>query len=174
MQRMFLLTTLMAVSLLVIASGLALAVSKSGGDRDDVIKGTPDRDSLSGGGGDDRLYGREQRDRVYGDSGADEAYGGRGPDQLFGGQGPDIVFGGPGDDFINVVDERKDTVIDCGAGDFDEVYGDAEDFEGTNLENCEHINLITIEPASAAGITPERLTPQTLPEEGVTLERISP
>jgi len=124
MRRTVLLMAVMAACL-VMASGVALAVSKTGTNGDDVLRGTAQRDTLAGGGGDDLLYGFARRDRLYGDSGADRVRGNSGPDQLFGGQGFDRVFGAAGDDFINVLDERKD-VVECGTG-FDEVYADPQD-----------------------------------------------
>jgi len=115
----------MSVALL-LASGVALAVSKSGGNGDDVLKGTDGRDTISGGGGDDLIYGKDERDRLYGDSGADEVHGNRGDDQIFGGQGVDKAFGGQGDDFINLLDEHGGDQADCGPGN-DEVHIDPDD-----------------------------------------------
>jgi hypothetical protein len=155
-RRVVLVLTLM-IAALVLASGVALAVSKSGGNGDDLLKGTKDRDTLSGGGGDDRIYGKAAGDQLYGDSGADEVYGNRGNDQLFGGQGVDKVFGGPGDDWVNLLDEHGGDVADCGTGvdtvhqDFDDVFPElAERFGG---RGCERVieSEATFEGAETAG-----------------------
>jgi Ca2+-binding RTX toxin-like protein len=112
-----------------------------------VLKGTPQKDTLSGGGGNDRLYG---------DSGSDRVFGGRGPDQLYSGQGQDRIFAGTHDDFINVLDETANDYVDCGGGDFDEVYGDGGD---TFEPNCENQVQITITKAAA---NPQTLGPEEL------------
>lgn len=157
-HRTVLLLTAMAVAL-VVAGGVAAAVSKTGTSGDDILRGTDGRDTLAGGGGDDRIYGKDARDRLYGDSGNDLVVGGSGPDQLFGGQGSDRVYGGPGNDFINVADERGEAVIDCGGGTQDEVIGDFEDKDDINFENCEFVSLTTFEfGADMMTATPETLT----------------
>jgi Ca2+-binding RTX toxin-like protein len=135
---------------------VALAVSKTGGDGDNVIKGTPQRDSLSGGGGDDRLYGYGAKDRLYGDSGNDRAFGGGGPDQIYSGQGSDRVRAGGGDDFINVLDETANDHVDCGGGTFDEVYGDGGDTYDPNCEN--QFSIIVTKMSS----NPQKLGPEEL------------
>ena len=156
MRRAFLLLAVMALAL-VVASGAAVAVSKTGDDGNNRLVGTNDRDTLAGGGGNDEVYGKGARDRLYGDSGRDLVQGGGGPDQLFGGQGFDRVFGGRGDDFINVLDERND-VVDCGAGDFDEVYADFEDTIRDEFE-CEVVLMASAEPlgSNAGSLGPEEL-----------------
>jgi hypothetical protein len=159
---------------ILLASGVALAVSKSGGNGDDVIEGTPFRDTLSGGGGDDRIYGKGRRDRLYGDSGADKVFGNTGPDQLFTGQGVDRVFGDGGDDFLNTLDERIDTVIDCGAGVGDEAYVDLDEVDNV-APNCEGVVAANIEfgPNSSILEIIGQLTPRQLASEpGVELTRI--
>ena len=57
MRRTVLVLAAVAMALLV-ASLVALAVSKTGTNGDDVIEGTTGKDSLAGG-GDDRIYGRQ-------------------------------------------------------------------------------------------------------------------
>ena len=57
MRRVILLLMLVAATLLV-ASGVALAVTKAGGPGPDVLRGTDGRDLLDGRGGDDVLFGR--------------------------------------------------------------------------------------------------------------------
>jgi Ca2+-binding RTX toxin-like protein len=143
MQRGVLMLVVMAL-VLVVASGLALAVEKTGDGGNNTIRGTKGTDTLSGGGGNDDIFGKGRRDRLYGDSGADKVFGNTGPDYLFTGMGPrDRVYGDGGNDFLNTIDERTDSVIDCGAGLFDEAYVDF--FEVDNVAaNCESIAGVVI------------------------------
>lgn len=145
---------------LIVAGGVALAVNKSGDNRDNRIIGTNGNDRLSGGQGDDLIRARGDEDQVYGDSGQDELFGGRGPDNIFGGRGPDDVFGGDGDDFINVLDEKDNDVVECGPGDSDEVYADFGDTVSPNppAGTCEKILRFTITSASAGTMGPKELS----------------
>jgi len=158
MRRVTLLLTVMAAALL-LASGVALAVNKSGDNGDNRIIGTNDKDRLSGGQGDDLIRAQGAEDQVYGDSGQDELFGG-GPDNIFGGRGPDDVFGGDGDDFINVLDEKGNDEVECGPGDFDEVYADFDDTVSPNppAGTCENIVKIDITSASAGTMGPKELS----------------
>jgi len=115
MRKVMLMLSVMAVAL-VVASGLALAVEKSGGAGNDSIVGTDNNDTLSGGGGNDDIFGKGARDRIHGDSGADDLMGNSGRDELYGDDGDDDYFGGPGNDFLNAVDERPGELVDCGGG----------------------------------------------------------
>ena len=155
MQRVVIMLTVITAALL-LASGVALAVSKTGGNGDDVLRGTPQRDSLSGGGGDDRLYGLRAKDRLYGNSGDDRMFGGPGPDQIYSGQGSDRVRAGGADDFVNVLDESDNDHVICGGGTFDEVYGDGGD---TFDPSCENQARITITKGAAS---PQKLGPEEL------------
>jgi Ca2+-binding RTX toxin-like protein len=75
MRRLFLLLAAMAATLIV-AGGVAVAVTKIGGPGPDTLRGTKGADNLLGNGGNDVLY----------------AFGGR--DNLLGGEGKDWVLGG--------------------------------------------------------------------------------
>jgi hypothetical protein len=135
--------TVMAV-VLALASGLALAEEKSGDGGNNRLVGTPHRDTISGAGGNDDIFGKAKRDRLYGDSGADKVFGNTGPDYLFAGMGPgDRVYGDGGNDFLNTIDERRDRVIDCGAGNEDEAYVDFKDVENVS-ENCEGLAAVLV------------------------------
>ena len=68
MRRVGLLLAIMAVTL-VVASGVALAVVRTGGPGDDYLRGTNGQDALSGRGGDDVLLGLRGDDALYGRSG---------------------------------------------------------------------------------------------------------
>ncbi len=121
-SRLTLLIVGMMVSLL-LASGMALAITRIGGDADnnflgtaqddfldgqggnDKIQGLAGNDRIEGGDGADRLFGGDEpqnflsgNDAIYGQRGSDEVIGGYGADVLNGGTGNDIIFDGPGDD----------------------------------------------------------------------------
>ncbi|MDB2705254.1 hypothetical protein N9Y67_01795, partial [Pseudomonadota bacterium] len=83
------------------------AMSASGGNFDDELRGNEQanslfgnggRDLLIGGAGDDHIYGGTDDDSLYGDSGIDTLSGGKGDDFLSGDSGADIVSGDEGDD----------------------------------------------------------------------------
>jgi Ca2+-binding RTX toxin-like protein len=58
----------------------------------DVIRGTLEADTLSGGSGDDVLIGRDGNDRLDGGTGQNSYLPGAGNDAVIGGSGLDIVF----------------------------------------------------------------------------------
>jgi Ca2+-binding RTX toxin-like protein len=105
MRRTILLLASMALTLLV-ASGVALAVTKIGTDGPDTLRGTNGDDNLTGKGGNDDLYALNGRDTLVGGPGKDvvaDAPRGvwrRGDKILLGGPGNDIVFGSRGSDNV--------------------------------------------------------------------------
>jgi Ca2+-binding RTX toxin-like protein len=113
MRRVILLLTVMAATL-VLASGVALALTKIGTNGPDTLRGTNGNDNLLGKGGNDRLFALNGRDTLLGGPGKDwvdthptEAR--RGHKNLFGGPGNDIVIGGWGSD--NVVGEEGNDLL---------------------------------------------------------------
>jgi len=98
-----LLVAMMAVSL-VVASGVALAVTKIGTDGPDTLRGTNGDDYLIGKGGNDLLIALAGDDTLLGGAGKDALYGGSlqeplgGDKNLVGGDGNDAVQGGLGSD----------------------------------------------------------------------------
>jgi Ca2+-binding RTX toxin-like protein len=113
MRRVILLLTVMAATL-VLASGVALALTKIGTNGPDTLRGTNGNDNLLGKGGNDRLFALNGRDTLLGGLGKDwvdthptEAR--RGHKNLFGGPGNDIVIGGWGSD--NVVGEEGNDLL---------------------------------------------------------------
>jgi serralysin len=134
MRRTMLLLATMALTLLV-ASGVALAVTRIGTEGPDTLRGTNGADNLLGKGGNDALFalggnndnlvGGEGKDWVLGGN-ADRPFGGYknllgGPDNdgVLGGKDSDIMVGGSGNDFLYghtgsdslVGDEGKDHLI---------------------------------------------------------------
>jgi Ca2+-binding RTX toxin-like protein len=116
MRRTIVLLASMALTLLV-ASGVALAVTKIGTDGPDTLRGTNGDDNLIGKGGNDDLYALNGRDTLVGGPGKDvvaDAPRGvwrRGDKILLGGPGNDIVFGARGSDKV-VGEEGNDLQID--------------------------------------------------------------
>jgi Ca2+-binding RTX toxin-like protein len=115
MRRTILLLATMTLTLLV-ASGVALAVTKFGTNGPDTLQGTNKADNLLGRGGNDVLYAHAGRDNLLGGEGKDWVLGGKerrpsggdknlvggpGNDGVVGGIGSDTVLGGSGDDFVN-------------------------------------------------------------------------
>ena len=116
MRRTILLVVTMALTLLV-ASGVALAITKIGTNGPDTLRGTNGSDNLIGKGGNDRLFAFDGRDNLLGGPGKDvvaDAPRGvwrRGDKNLQGGPGNDIVFGARGSDNV-LGDAGNDWLID--------------------------------------------------------------
>jgi hypothetical protein len=103
-KRAILMVATMALTLLV-ASGVALAVTKIGTNGPDTLMGTNKADNLVGLDGNDRLFSLAGRDNLLGGSGKDVVWGGRivgrcCDDNDFSG-GDKNVAGGPGNDVVN-------------------------------------------------------------------------
>ena len=105
MRRVALLLAGMA-AVLVLASGVALAVNRVGTDGPDTLRGTDKDDTLVGKGGQDDLFGLDGSDNLLGGEGRDNLLGGNesapggGDKNLAGGPGNDLVLGGRGSDNI--------------------------------------------------------------------------
>ena len=98
MRRLILLLTMMAATL-VVASGVALAVTKIGGPGPDTLKGTNGADNLLGNGANDVLFALGGRDNLLGGEGKDWVLGGnkRRPSG-----GEKTLVGGPGNDGVAI------------------------------------------------------------------------
>jgi Ca2+-binding RTX toxin-like protein len=121
MRRTILMVATVALMVLV-ASGVALAVNKIGADGPDTLRGTNGDDNLIGKGGNDDLYALNGRDTLLGGPGkdvvVDKPRGWTGGDKnLQGGPGNDIVVGGRGSDNV-LGDEGNDLLIDGPLGEF--------------------------------------------------------
>jgi Ca2+-binding RTX toxin-like protein len=115
MRRTMLLVATMALTVLV-ASGVAMAVTRIGGPGPDTLRGTNKADNLLGEGGNDRIFGLRGNDNLLGGSGKDVVVGGNedirplggnknvgggsGNDWVLGGLGSDNLLGGRGNDFL--------------------------------------------------------------------------
>ena len=125
MRRTILLVATMALTLLV-ASGVALAVTKIGTNGPDTLRRTDGDDTLVGKDGNDRLFSLAGDDTLLGGPGKDLVFGGRivgsccqdndfsgGDKNLDGGPGNDEVNGGRGSD--NIVGGRGNDLLFEGA-----------------------------------------------------------
>jgi hypothetical protein len=123
MRRTILLMATMALTLLV-ASGVALAVTKIGGPGPNTLRGTSGADNLLGKGGNDLLYALAGKDNLLGGEGKDwlltgerralggdkNSAGGPGNDGVAGSLGSDNVLGSKGNDFV-FGDEGSDSAL---------------------------------------------------------------
>jgi len=98
MRRTILLLATMALTLLV-ASGVALAVTKIGGPGPDTLRGTNGADNLLGNVGNDLLYALGGRDTLLGGEGKDWVLGGN---QRHPQGGEKTLLGGPGNDGVAI------------------------------------------------------------------------
>jgi len=116
MRRVILLLAVMAATL-VVAGGVALAVTKIGTDGPDTLRGTNGADNLIGKGGNDILLALAGDDNLLGGPGKDVLLGGNerrpsgGDKNLVGGSGNDAVIGGKGSDNL-VGEEGNDFLVD--------------------------------------------------------------
>ena len=125
MRRTILLLATMTLTLLV-ASGVALAVTKIGTNGPDTLSGTNGDDILVGRSGNDELFSLAGEDTLLGGPGKDVVFGGRivgsccddndisgGDKNLNGGPGNDDVNGGRGSD--NILGGRGNDIVFEGA-----------------------------------------------------------
>jgi Ca2+-binding RTX toxin-like protein len=134
MKRAILLLAMMAVAL-VSASGIALAATILGTDKDETLIGTRYADLVVANGGADEVRGNSGPDQLYGNAGRDRIRGGFGEDHLYGGGGDDTIFS---EDIFSQSGAYRD-VVDCGPGDdFASV-----DFRDRVRANCELVGVAT-------------------------------
>jgi Ca2+-binding RTX toxin-like protein len=115
MRRVVLVLATMALAIL-LAGGVALAVTKVGTNGPDTLRGTNGADNLLGKGGNDVLFSLAGRDNLLGEEGKDWVLGGNekrplggvknlvggpGNDGVLGGKDSDTLTGNSGNDFVN-------------------------------------------------------------------------
>jgi Ca2+-binding RTX toxin-like protein len=116
----------------VLASGVAWAVTKVGTDGPDRLIGTNGADNLLSKGGNDQLFSKAGKDHLLAGPGRDFIFGGTtnfsmrggekhmlggaGNDSIQGGLGSDKISGGPGNDFLFDGDDGSDLAEDKYAG----------------------------------------------------------
>jgi len=98
-------------------------------DRNDVLFGGNQADTLTGLGGNDKLFGGDGDDVLEGGDGNDRLYGGDGDDLIDGGDGNDTIEAGAGNDTVRggnrndrIQADEGDDNVEAGAGN-DTVYG---------------------------------------------------
>jgi RTX calcium-binding nonapeptide repeat (4 copies) len=141
MRRTILLVSLMALAMLLLASGVALAKYIGGTDGDDNLRGTKRADTINSYRGNDVVKGRKGNDTLNGNPGEDRVYGGQGNDKIFGGDGKDQEYGSKGRDRISSAGLEAD-VVDCGPGGRDWAEVDPLD----TVVNCERVEMVTPTP----------------------------
>jgi Ca2+-binding RTX toxin-like protein len=100
------------VAVLVVGSGVALAKTINGNDRDNVLFGTERADTIRGFGGEDVIFGLDGGDTLNGGRGQDEVFGGNGNDEIKTvDRSEDLIFCGPGRDRVRA--NRGDDLFDC-------------------------------------------------------------
>jgi Ca2+-binding RTX toxin-like protein len=109
---------------LLVASAVALAVTRIGTDGPDTLMGTKGSDELLGRGGTDWIDGRAGKDVISGGPGDDNPLSSRAIGQLDGGRGADVISGGPGQDDLWDGPWPGDSAVDTLEG------GDGNDFLG--------------------------------------------
>jgi|SRR5215211_1061716 len=133
MRRTILLLATMALTLLV-ASGVALAVTKIGGTGPNTLRGTNGADHLLGNSGNDVLYALGGMDNLVGGEGKDWVLGGNqrrafgGDKNLLGGPGNDGVLGG--EDSDNETGNSGNDVVNGNPGPDNILGGDGQDLLG--------------------------------------------
>ena len=164
-RRAILLLLTMATALLM-ASGVALALTKTclagststkpcyGSLNADVITGTPAADYINAQNGDDTVNARDGGDNVYGSLGRDIIDGEAGNDKLYGDNHDDKIEGGEGDDRLDGSTDNdklwggtgKDTLYGSAGNDYlyggpgcDILYGSlgGDTIYANNTESCE-------------------------------------
>jgi Ca2+-binding RTX toxin-like protein len=150
MRRTIVLLATMALTLLV-ASGVALAVTKIGTNGPDTLRGTNGADNLLGNGANDVLFALGGRDNLLGGEGKDwvlgendgrpsggekTLLGGPGNDGVLGGRGSDNVLGEKGDDFVADGPDREFATDRLSAGDGNDAVGVFNDPAFKDLVTC--------------------------------------
>src|SRR5215211_7983859 len=128
-------TTLMVVTMvipLLVAGGVALAVTKIGTNGPDTLKGTNAADNLIGKGANDVLFSLAGRDTLLGEEGKDWVLGGNaqrpfgGVKNLVGGPGNDGVLGG--EDSTTLTGNSGNDLVGGGPGADKIVGGEGNDY----------------------------------------------
>ena len=120
------------------------AVTGTGNDLGNVIKGNSVDNTLDGGKGDDTLTGGDGNDSLIGGVGNDNVSGGIGLDTLSGGAGANTLAGGAGDDTY-IVDNTTDTISEALSEGTDTVLSSVT-YSLAPFANVENLTL-------AAGVT---------------------
>jgi|GEM_PF-3889880 Hemolysin-type calcium-binding repeat (2 copies). len=146
---------------------------------DDAVFGTPQADSLNGGGGGDLIHGGAGADTISGRGGDDVIYGGRGADALSGGSGSDVFVwtDGDGSDTVNGGSGADTQVVEGNDnGETFRLEADGNDavFGRTGGQGAFEIELERVETVDVQGLGGnDRLTVQDLSGTAVDWVRFS-
>lgn len=122
---------------IIIAAPLVLVTSPANA-RTCTLRGTPQRDFMSGTDTKDVICARGGGDFASGQNGRDRIRGGPADDTLVGGNGHDVIIGRRGSDKLFSVDGRGGDVLRGGPG-MDRCYGEEHDhFHGCNVVVTNH------------------------------------
>jgi len=131
---------------LLVASGVALAVTRIGTDGPDTLRGTNGADNLLGLGGNDNLSGLGGRDNLLGGPGKDfvlgfsggdkNLVGGSGNDAVIGGKGSDNILGQEGNDFLAGDPAREAWYDNISGGDGNDVFFTVNQPGGKDVVVC--------------------------------------
>src|SRR5215204_6251872 len=133
-RRALLIMLSMALGVLLLGGGVALAETIDGTSGPDDLVGTDKADVIHGSGGEDYVSGLAAADVLYAGAGNDTVVGREGNDRIYGNAGTDMLFGNQGNDAIYAGDRVRD-VVKCGRGKSDTAYVDKEDWVKENCEN---------------------------------------
>lgn len=88
------------------------ALTVTGTNGPDTLKGTNSVDTIYGNGGDDRIHGYKGDDTLYGGRGDDRIWGGSGDDSIYAWHGNNHVSGGDGSDIIYATGDPENNDVD--------------------------------------------------------------
>ena len=112
-----------------------------GGDGDDTLSGKAGRDRVIGNDGNDLLKGGKGNDILKGNAGKDILQGGKGNDILNGGGGKDILQGGKGNDILNGGGGKD--ILKGGEGN-DTYQLDAKNASGTHITDTDGTDTLEL------------------------------
>ncbi len=144
MRKLTLLTVLVGMMVVLVATAAAAATIRGTGGND-TIRGTNNADKLYGLAGNDRITARGGADLLEGAVGNDQLNGGPGSDRIDGGLGRDAAQGSTGDDLLVLDRDENADYAYCGDG-FDEARVSANDFVGDDTRAGD---LDVVDPANA-------------------------
>ena len=128
----------MALGVLLLGGGMALADTIDGTSGPDDLVGTDKADVIHASGGKDYLSGLAAADVLYAGAGNDTVVGREGNDRIYGNAGSDVLFSNENNDTIYSGGDRGRDVVKCGQGEDDTAYVDKID---QVKNNCEHVFL---------------------------------
>jgi Ca2+-binding RTX toxin-like protein len=134
-RRALLIMATIALGVLLLGGGVALADTIDGTSGADDLVGTDQDDVIHASGGADYVSGLAGPDLLYAGAGNDTVVGRDGNDRIYGNAGTDMLFGNHNNDTIDSAGDGVKDVVKCGLGDADTAYVDEIDWVKKNCEN---------------------------------------